>query len=261
MFWRILSGVILLFWAVMTGLLIRDTYFPDHSRFAVVPVQMIFDLFLKDAAAFNNTLHIYHGKEKIGHASFNIRLLEEAAGEPVYGILANGSVNVPTEVGSVNAVFSLNGRLLRAESWQDFKVEVKAPASQMQGLISWKQGDTLPELEVKKAGQVVMNTEMARAMLSLSESLGGKADLLAGMLPAGALSESSAKRLSAREGQMDLAGKRRRCYVVTMTFLQGYEMQMFFTELGELARIDLPQDYRLIEPLMHGLEASLNSFE
>jgi hypothetical protein len=28
---------------------------------------------------------------------------------------------------------------------------------------------------------------------------------------------------------------------------------MIFAETGELARIDLPQDYRLIEPLIHGM--------
>ena len=48
MFWRFLTAIIIVFWAVMTGLMIRDVYFPDHSRFAVVPVSMVFDLFLSE---------------------------------------------------------------------------------------------------------------------------------------------------------------------------------------------------------------------
>ena len=53
---------------------------------------------------------------------------------------------------------------------------------------------------------------------------------------------------------MDLAGKTRKCYIVTATLLGMYEVLVYFTEVGELARIELPQGYRLIEPMMHGLE-------
>ena len=97
MFWRLITAMVVLFWAVMTGLVIRDTYFPDHSRFAVVPVRFVFDLFLSEAVAFNNTLHLYQGQEKIGHTTFALRRMDEKAEqEPIYAIAANGSVAVPT---------------------------------------------------------------------------------------------------------------------------------------------------------------------
>jgi hypothetical protein len=109
MFWRFLTAIIVVFWAVMTGLIIRDIYFPDHSRFAVVPVSMVFDLFLSEAVAFNNTLHLYHLDEKIGHASFTIRKVSEDAEEPLYAFLATGSVRTPREKDKVKASFKLSG--------------------------------------------------------------------------------------------------------------------------------------------------------
>jgi hypothetical protein len=60
---------------------------------------------------------------------------------------------------------------------------------------------------------------------------------------------------------MELAGKRRRCYFVTLSPMQGMEMRIYFTEIGELARIELPQGYRLIEPMVHGLDPSMNTIE
>jgi hypothetical protein len=261
MFWRILSTVILLFWAVMTGLIIRDSYFPDHSRFAVVPVRRVFDLFLNEAAAFNNTLDLYHEQEKRGHITFTIKKHDEKAEVPVYALLVNGGLQIPAEKESVQASFSAVGELADAETWRSFKVAVKAPAAETEAAISWKLGDELPEVDVKKSGQVVMNTQMVKAMLGMKDALGGQSNWLQQVLPSGALPEASSFRLTAREGKMDLAGKSRRCYIVLLHLIQGYELKMYFSELGELARIDLPQGYRLIEPMMHGLEPGLKTME
>lgn len=121
--------------------------------------------------------------------------------------------------------------------------------------MAWKEGDTMPQLEVKKAGQVVMNTAMAKGLLDNPTT----ADWINQMLPMSSLPQASAMRLHAREGRLDLAGKQRRCYIVTATLMQGYEARLFFTEIGELARVELPGGYRLIEPMMHGLEPGMKS--
>ena len=73
MIWRTAAAFVVLFWAVMTGLLLRDVYFPDESRFAEVPPKYVFDLFLKQAEVTANTLHLYHRDQKIGHASLLTR--------------------------------------------------------------------------------------------------------------------------------------------------------------------------------------------
>jgi hypothetical protein len=254
MFWRLISALILLFWAVMTGLIIRDTYFPDHSRFAEVPVPFVFDLFLDEAAAFNNTLHLYQGKEKMGHATFALRRLDENI-EPVYVLVANGSITLPTAKEKTEAGFRLSGELMAAERWRQFAVHINSPETNTEADMAWKEGDTMPHLEVKKAGQVVMNTAMAKGMLDNPTTAGW----ITQILPMSSLPQASAMRLHAREGRLDLAGKQRRCYIVTATLMQGYEAQLFFTEIGELARVELPGGYRLIESMMHGLEPGMKT--
>lgn len=259
MFWRLISAMVVLFWAVMTGLVIRDTYFPDHSRFAEVPVRFVFDLFLSEAAAFNNTLHLYQGREKIGHTTFALRRMDEATTgqEPVYAIVTNGSVTVPGASEKTEFGFRLNGELLGAERWRRFEAQINAPQSETEAMITWKEGDKLPGMEVKKGGQVVMNTAMASAMLDSPAAAG----LITQMLPAGALPQAASMRLLAREGRLELAAKQRRCYIVTATLMQDYKARLYFTEIGELARVDLPGGYRLLEPMLHGLEKGLISGE
>lgn len=266
MLWRFLTVVIVLFWAVMTGLIIRDTYFPDQSRFAVVPPRFVFDLFLAEAAAFNNTLHLYHEKERIGHTTFTIRRdgeeEAEAEGPLVYTVLAAGTVELKQEGKMPHDVtFHLMGELEDAERWRGLDLEIKSLSADVDATIVWKKGDQLPAIEVKKAGQVVMNTQFVQTMMSMQGLLGrgGEADWLAQL--AKMPKEAKSMPLTAREGIMDLAGKPRRCYIVTLEVMQMEEVRLYFTEAGELARIELPQGYRFIEPMMHGLERGMNTLE
>lgn len=265
MLWRILSAVVVLFWAVMTGLLIRDSYFPDQSRFAEVPPKFVFDLFLTHASALNNNLHLYHGSEKIGHTSFSVRRdgddgEGDPAPEPVYAVLASGSLNLPADGEQTNDLhYRLSSELLDAEKWKSFDLEIKAPGSDLLATISWIDGQKMPAVEVKKAGQVVMNSGFLQTLLALKNPLGEGKGWLSGLpqLPENA----PPPVFAAREGLMDLAGKQRRCYVVSLQMMQVGEMRLLFTEAGELARIELPQDYRFVEPMMHGLEKGINTLE
>jgi hypothetical protein len=254
MFWRLISAVIALFWAVMTGFIIRDTYFPDHSRFAEIPVSFVFDLFLEEAAAFNNTLHLFQGQQKMGHATFVLRH-QDGNEEPVYALAANGSISMPGLKKEADVGFRLMGELMAAERWRQFSIHITSPETDTEADISWKHGDHLPQMEVKKGGKMVMNTEIAKGMLESPAASGW----ISQMLPAGSLPQAATMRLQAMEGRMVLAGKHRRCYIVTASLMQGYEAKLFFTEIGELARVELPGGYRLIEPMMHGLEPGMKT--
>ena len=272
MVWRFISAAILLFWAVMTGLIIRDAYFPDSSRFAVVPPKFVFDLFLNEAAAFNNTLHLYHELEKTGHANFVIRRLPGEDGPPIYALGSSGMFSMPTEgAAKVDATFRMNAELENGESWRSFEVETTNPESKTHAHLKWKRGDAFPEIEIKRDGEVIMNAEMAQALMALQGAGGSGAapgsgtgmELLSQLSKSGAGEGdlAAAMQLHAREGTMDLAGKQRRCYVITTGLPGVYEVKIYFTEVGELARIELPQGYRLLEPMMHGLEPELNTVD
>lgn len=253
----------------MTGLIIRDAYFPDSSRFAEVPPKFVFELFLNEAAAFNNTLHLYHEKEKTGHANFVIRRLPGDANPPVYSLVSNGSISLPSDgEPKMDTGFSIRAELENAESWRGFELDTNNTATKTNARIKWKRGDAFPDIEIKRGGEVVMNSQMAQMMMALQgggqTTMGGSGmDLLAqlGKSGAGGQDLAAAMRLHAREGVMDLAGKQRRCYIITTGLPGVYEVKIYFTEVGELARIELPEGYRLLEPMMHGLEPDLNTVE
>jgi len=256
MIWRLLSVMIVLFWAVMTGLIIRDSYFPDHSRFAEVPVSLVFDLFLEEAAAFNNSLHLYQGDQKMGHTHFALRKLPQGSQAPRYALVATGAVKLPATAAAVEAGFRLRGELSPNGHWHAFELEVTSAEADTEAEIHWREGERLPRMQVRKAGQVIMDTDRAMALLESPASAAWMQSMMPASLPS---LRDGGMTLRAREGRLDLAGKKRRCYVVSSSLMQGYEAQLYFTELGELARIELPGGYRLIEPMLHGLEPGLKT--
>lgn len=269
MVWRIVSAVIVLFWVVMTGLVIRDAYFPDQSRFTVVPVRFVFDLFLSEAAAFNNALHLYHDDERIGYTSFNIRRENKTEEPPVYAVQASGALTLPLpatgQTQPEDVSFRIAGVLKDGEQWKSLELEIKTYISEVFATIAWKEGDEMPAVEIKKGGQVMMNTQLLKTMLAMKNGGLGGLPGLGGMDLLARLPElqkgGGNLPLEAREGVMDLAGKQRRCYIVSMKVLQTEEIRMYFTEIGELARIELPQGYRFVEPMMHGLEKDINTLK
>jgi hypothetical protein len=263
MLWRILTVVVVLFWALMTGLLLRDTYFPDASRFAEVPPKYVFDLFLKEAASFHNTLNLYHEKEKIGDANFQVRREADVAGQPpVYTVMVTGSVQPKSSPHDKRVTWRLSGELFNGVRWRSLQVHSNMPLQRLTADIAWKEGDALPNVEVRRGSSVVLDSQMLQAMMAL-QSGGGGGDFswLAQAGKSGTADQISGMQLRAREGVIDLAGRQRKCYIIQLTFMGSYEIRAFFTEVGELARVDLPEGYQLLEPLMHGLEAGLNNVD
>lgn len=263
MFWRIISALGVLFWAVMTGLLIRDTYFPEESRFAEVPPKFVFDLFLKQRESAT-TLLLFRNQDRIGHSTFSIRRQNAVKDEPgIYDLQGSGLVEGKA-FGSNAPDFAwrMSSELDEGQSWRSvifqsgWRQENRSDPSRdgVTATISWKQGGDTPVFEVRQAGQVIMDNSKADALLK------------GGMMPLGGLLGSQANRsavfanlaqVKAREGAMTLAGKRRKCYVLQMLFAGLYEIKMLFTEAGELARVELPQGLHLLEPTIHGLGAQL----
>lgn len=260
MLWRILTSIIVLFWAVMTGLLLRDTYFPAESQFADVPPRYVFDLFLREAATFNNTLLLFHDKEKLGYADVHIRRMDDHQEIPVYGVAARGRVQPPDKPGrGTNWRFA--GELVSGTRWRSLNVNMTMPEQKWTAEVTWKEGQTIPQVEVKQRDEMVLDSQMLQMMMAVQGG-GGAGNQLSWLAQAGhatSAGEIGGMQLKAREGVMELAGKQRKCFIVSLQLLNTYQIAAYFTEVGELARVDLPEGYQLLEPLMHGLEPGLNN--
>jgi len=250
--------LVVLFWAVMSGLLVRDVYYPEASRFAQVPPRVVLDLFLRQSAAFGSTLHLYHHREKIGRATFQINRRIRPDSKTVYDVLAHGVVE--REEGAqegrhVEASWSASCVLADAERWQQLTLAARFPARDVSLKLSWDEKQPTPELLVQQGERVMMNSQDVKNLMSLgSDGVLSLFSALSGRKAAP--NTASGTQLQAREGLLLLAGRERKCFVLVLPILGQDEVKMIFTEAGELARIDLPDGYALLEPLIHGLQTS-----
>ncbi len=256
MIWRVAAILAVLFWAVMSGLLVRDVYYPEASRFAVVPPRVVLDLFLRHSESFGSTLHLYHHREKIGHASFQISRRIKPNHQLVYDVLARGVVEEAVqgkEARRIGATWNVACILADAERWQHVTLSADFPSHEASMKITWDDKQTTPEVLVKQGERVVMNSQdMQKIMGFGSEGAFSMLSMLGGM-PKGAVAPD-ATSLHAREGVMTLAGRERKCFVLALPILGSHEVKMILTEAGELARIDLPEGYALLEPMIFGLQ-------
>jgi hypothetical protein len=262
MIWRVAAVLAVIFWAVMSGLLVRDTYFPEASRFAIVPPRMVMDLFLRQSETFGCTLHLYHQREKLGHANIQVNRRIKPNHQTVYDMISHGVVEQVTPgepMRSIAATWSLGCTLADAESWQQLNIKASFPQRDASLYLSWNEKQSAPELMVKQGERVVMNSQDVKMLMSMGAGQDGALGMLS-MLGGNAPKtnaqpdKSDAMKLQAREGMMVLAGRQRKCFVLTLPIMGMYEVKMIFTEAGELARIDLPNDYVLLEPTIHGLQ-------
>lgn len=256
MIWRVAAVLTVLFWAVMSGLLVRDVYFPEASRFAVVPPRVVIDLFLRQSDTFGSHLHLYHQRERIGHASFQISHRIKPNHQSVYDILSRGVVEQPDDNGRrhVEASWSVACIIADAERWQHLALTADFPRRDASLKMVWNANQATPEVLVKQGERVIMNSQDVKMMLGAGQD--GVLAMLS--MLGGGMAKSSAPpgetTLHAREGLMTLAGRERKCFLLTLPIFGMHEVKMLFTEAGELARIDLPDGYSLLEPTIHGLQ-------
>lgn len=244
MLWRVVSLGVFLFWSVMIWLVIRDAYFPAKSRLAALPPEWVLEKFLTAPALSGGTLHILRGEEKLGHASFSARRQESVGQPPSFVVLVNGVVKVPVGMQLLEAGFRLTAELEKAEQWKSLQARISLPETDTEAKLDWQGSAKLPVVEVKKGDQVVMDSAGLAALLPMTGGLEIMPMPAAGVQPL----------ITAREGTLKLAGRARRCYVVTVEAVAGWQANLYLTELGELVRVDLPGGWQLIEPMMDALE-------
>jgi len=262
MMWRTISFLVILFWLVMSVLLVRLTYFPDGTAFGKVPPDMVLRMFMDQGTSLN-TLHIYRDQAKIGYASVASRRGEPEHGRPdkveangdrslmASGVLDKGAISDITP-DQVAWRFDLNlGDL----------TQIKGSTGQIRlmdaGLVldyQWAAGEKMPRFTLKHHGQLLGDQSSS---LMMGQMLG--MPNIDGFLPEGGKAAppddaSSLMKVNARQGAMNLSGQKRKGYVLEVSFMERWKVKAFFTEVGELAVVDLPEGYRLVEPVIHGLQ-------
>ena len=244
--WRILSIFIVLFWCVMTGLLIRVTYFPYGTSFVEVPPRLVLRLFLEQGSTVN-TLHLYHRERKIGGAAVSARRLHNG-GENDFVLMMAGSL----DKGAIEGVegmlgWRLNLPLLNGERWGGINGQIRFPDQGGVLEFDWQAGQPTPRFTLRQRGQITADEGLLQTQL---QAMFGQQGLPPGM---GAGSSADLISVQAREGAFKLAGQKRKGYLLTLGFMDKHQIKVFFTETGELALAELPNGYRALEPVVYGL--------
>ena len=239
-------------WAVLTGWLVRDTYFPPAESHRAIPPGEVFDRFLAQADAFNTTLQIYHGQESSGHAVVSVQPRAQA-GETRHHLVATGTVtpsslHPATGQGSAELSFRLSLTFAAGGAWRAFELDASAPAAGLRARLGWQDGQELPKVDICQNDQIILDSAGLETLLRSGGAL----------LPAGLTQQLTQHPpvLRAVAGPMELAGKRRDGLRLSLDLPGLGAARAWFTGDGLLVRAELPGGYRLVEPLIHGLAGS-----
>lgn len=240
------------FWAVLTGWLVRDTYFPPAERHRAIPPGEVFDRFLAQADAFNTTLQVYHGQESAGHAVLSVQPREQD-GETRHHLVATGTVTPPSlhsagGQASAELSFRLGLTFAAGGDWRAFDLDASAPEAGLRARLGWQGDQQLPKVDIRQNNQIILDSAGLENLLRSGGAL----------LPAGLTKQLTENPpvLKAVEGDMELAGKRRPGLRLSLDLPGVGAARAWFTGDGLLVRAELPGGYRLVEPLIHGLAGS-----
>jgi hypothetical protein len=261
--WRTLTVLILFFWMVMATLLVRLVYFPEGSQFAKVPPEHVLKMFLEQGTILN-TLHIYHHDKKLGSATLDTRKMAPGEGS------GKGDVIIATGLIDKGAFPQMPGQMVwRLEMLlEDMKRlagssgYIRLTENAMNLEFNWEPGQRLPRFTLKQKGQLVADDQMVEPMIHQMMGVGNSGAFLPEGVKLPAQGDASSLiEVKSREGAMTFAGHKTRGYVIEFSFMEHYNAKVFFTEAGELALVDLPDGYRLVEPVIHNLEPDYSEEE
>jgi len=255
--WPAFKILIIASWLVVMSQMVRKVYFPEGSQLAEVPARVVLKLFLEQGTKLNALILFKDGK-KIGHASLNARQLDRDSPDSDFQLYATGGLDkggvpsVDSEIG-----WRLDLRLLQGEHWGGLGGQIRMPSLATTLDFHWEQSEKMPRFELKQNGQVTMNEQLAAPFVAQAFAGQGSAVIPGGTVVNTANAEGLI-RMKSREGILVLAGQKRRGYVLEFTIMETYQAKAFFTEAGELALVELPNGYRLLESTIHNLEPDLD---
>ncbi len=256
---RILSGAIVLFWLVMTGLLVQLVYFPDESRMSQVDPDYVVGLFLRNKEI--SELSVFKGAEKVGEISL---LPQHVPKDETGGVQtlkrdlifdASGDVALPN---LDEQMLRWNGRIRIAEDRSIEFVDISVRFEKPKVRVSL-------EMDPKKLefNYVVSRDDVVVTDSKTDPNAPGLAELRLLMLAWGvnpaqiesaAAEQQKKSKISARHGNIKLGGKRFHAYVLSLDVMESGSVKLYFTDAGELVKVDTFLGYELLSEVLIPLE-------
>jgi len=208
-----------------------------------------------------STLELLNKGEKAGHTTVLISRIPPTTKDtkPSYHWDLGGVVTTPSNDGITTGVtWRFDGDLDCNNSWERMHLAARSAHTDTNVTIGWQKGDEMPVIEVRRGGNLIMDTKgaLAEAQKQAGKgSLGGLATMMPSFLGKQSVSLEHLIMMSARSDQIALADRKVRGNVLTLALFGLFQAEARFTEGGSLAEVNLPQGWRLIDTLILGMEA------
>jgi hypothetical protein len=246
---KLVTTGIVVFWALMCTWLVQQSYFSPTAVLEDVPLSTILQRAATVPLQSRNTLMLIRDqKEQLGHADIQVQRVTDP--DTTHYDLQTGGMIKGESWGEPAAgiTWRVEARLDAAEQWQSLSLVGRSSSTDTNVSIKWQRDDKQPMVEVTRAGDVVMDTQAIMAQAGMS--MGGIG--LGGMGAFGNQNASEAVTVKSQRGLIPIANELRDGFVVTVSAMGIYEAKAYFLETGELARVDLPQKWQLLDPLVIG---------
>lgn len=247
MSFKLLSGFVVTFWLATTGLLIQMIYFPEESRFSEVPASQVIDLFL--ARGEREDMDLFSGKRWVG--SVNVIPARKDNGR--VRLLMDGAISV--EIGELKGKVRLRSSMWmrRVGELESYSMKLEMRELGISCELSQHEGDESIHYIVRRGDTVLLDSSDAAA--SIDQQLQAQLLMRAWGIDIAQLrqqvmreGEQGGERvtMSARRGMINVEGARLKGYILAVKALGEAEIKFFFSEAGELLKMDSFLDYRLV---------------
>ena len=249
--WRIISLVVIGFWLMMTTLLVRYVWYPEGSRFSDVSPKLVLRRFLEQSSAVSTagSLWVFHRDKYLGTA--NIRCTRVSKGSQNFQLrmavfLEKGAVSFTDK----RVSWFIDLKLVDVDQFGGLSGHVRIEGTPWIARFSWQKGQRVPVITVDAPEEAGINNTMIQLMMAQAFAGGG---VSGGASPLSAAEAEGILRVRATEREMDFAGQKSRGHLLDLTVMDRWKARVFITEAGEFVLLDLPEGYRLIEPVINNL--------
>ena len=264
MLWKTVTGLIVLFWIVMTTMLVKQSYFPDERTAKVIPVNSVLDhIALHQAmAGGSDTMQLLRGREASGEISVAIsqRLADAKGKRSGFNWHAGGRIaNKTADNNSVtNVAWNLEADQKEDQSFERFRVLINSKQTGNHITLEWKLGDEMPKIEVMQNDKLVMDTkgvlEEAKKQGSGGLSMGGFSAMMPGFLGSQKISLEHFVTMQAREDMVKIGQRKVRGSTLTLSVLGLLQTKIHVTDGGEITEIEMPNQWRALAMQVLGME-------
>lgn len=260
-FSRFLSFLIVSFWLVMTGLLMRAIWFPADSRLDVVSPGAVFRLIAaRDEASH---LDIYDDRKVVGKLNITPTSRQLPGDKREVSMDLSGNLNLRGGILAAGQL-SLKGNFVLSHEGDlkgmDLKIQVKSPAMELR--LKQAAGEEDPLITFTVGGMKVMdtseknqmgegrgeNTAFAGLLLGLVGISSGELDSMRQQ----AAAEAAATTLDARQGEFDLQGSAHRGYILSVRKAGKTSFRFCVENTGQIVSIETPTSYHLLTDELNG---------